>query len=191
MRAPYLPRQEGPARRNGRALPVPRGRGRPLSPASAWWLSRRGRPRRGRPGRWWGNLGGRLGPLLLGGGEERLGLWGRVARWLRRLGRRCGLRLVVVSRCPAAVVGRGCLGSRAGRWPRGWRGGRRFGLLGLCRLGFHRLGLHRLGFHRRGLRPLRFVRLRLSGDRKSTRLNSSHEWISYAVFCLKKKKKKK
>src|SRR5207247_8981509 len=24
-------------------------------------------------------------------------------------------------------------------------------------------------------------------DRKSTRLNSSHEWISYAVFCLKKK----
>src|SRR5438105_8545776 len=28
-------------------------------------------------------------------------------------------------------------------------------------------------------------------DRKSTRLNSSHEWISYAVFCLKKKKKPK
>src|SRR5207247_6055286 len=27
-------------------------------------------------------------------------------------------------------------------------------------------------------------------DRKSTRLNSSHEWISYAVFCLKKKKNK-
>src|SRR5207247_8869976 len=27
-------------------------------------------------------------------------------------------------------------------------------------------------------------------DRKSTRLNSSHEWISYAVFCLKKKTKK-
>src|SRR5438105_14274852 len=25
-------------------------------------------------------------------------------------------------------------------------------------------------------------------DRKSTRLNSSHEWISYAVFCLKKKR---
>src|SRR2546421_7286716 len=35
---------------------------------------------------------------------------------------------------------------------------------------------------------------RLSGglvrDRKSTRLNSSHDQISYAVFCLKKKKKK-
>src|SRR4051794_33985477 len=28
------------------------------------------------------------------------------------------------------------------------------------------------------------------GDRKSTRLNSSHPSISYAVFCLKKKKKK-
>src|SRR6266516_5591853 len=28
------------------------------------------------------------------------------------------------------------------------------------------------------------------GDRKSTRLNSSHRTISYAVFCLKKKKKK-
>src|SRR2546427_3065549 len=29
-----------------------------------------------------------------------------------------------------------------------------------------------------------------SRDRKSTRLNSSHSQISYAVFCLKKKKKK-
>src|SRR5437899_4305293 len=31
---------------------------------------------------------------------------------------------------------------------------------------------------------------RFGGDRKSTRLNSSHLGISYAVFCLKKKKKK-
>src|SRR2546427_7594029 len=29
---------------------------------------------------------------------------------------------------------------------------------------------------------------RWAGDRKSTRLNSSHSQISYAVFCLKKKK---
>src|SRR3989449_8588203 len=29
---------------------------------------------------------------------------------------------------------------------------------------------------------------RRTGDRKSTRLNSSHGYISYAVFCLKKKK---
>src|SRR2546429_7624810 len=34
-----------------------------------------------------------------------------------------------------------------------------------------------------------WVHLRaISGDRKSTRLNSSHGYISYAVFCLKKKK---
>src|SRR2546430_9001911 len=30
----------------------------------------------------------------------------------------------------------------------------------------------------------------IAGDRKSTRLNSSHSQISYAVFCLKKKKNK-
>src|SRR5256884_8066504 len=40
----------------------------------------------------------------------------------------------------------------------------------------HRLRLHLL------LQDLAF------GDRKSTRLNSSHGYISYAVFCLKKKK---
>src|SRR3712207_7948059 len=34
---------------------------------------------------------------------------------------------------------------------------------------------------------LRQVRLLLRADRKSTRLNSSHANISYAVFCLKKK----
>src|SRR5256885_11955739 len=33
------------------------------------------------------------------------------------------------------------------------------------------------------------VFFQLQGDRKSTRLNSSHLVISYAVFCLKKKKK--
>src|SRR5687768_17697100 len=35
------------------------------------------------------------------------------------------------------------------------------------------------------------VRFDINRDRKSTRLNSSHGYISYAVFCLKKKKKKK
>src|SRR5690349_23425844 len=35
------------------------------------------------------------------------------------------------------------------------------------------------------------VLVALDGDRKSTRLNSSHVEISYAVFCLKKKRKKK
>src|SRR5258708_10745176 len=33
-------------------------------------------------------------------------------------------------------------------------------------------------------------RMLISNNRKSTRLNSSHQIISYAVFCLKKKKKK-
>src|SRR2546427_1877032 len=37
--------------------------------------------------------------------------------------------------------------------------------------------------------PVGAVR-RLRADRKSTRLNSSHSQISYAVFCLKKKKTK-
>src|SRR2546427_3164850 len=38
------------------------------------------------------------------------------------------------------------------------------------------------------LPKLRLVAGRRQGDRKSTRLNSSHSQISYAVFCLKKKK---
>src|SRR3712207_7420068 len=47
------------------------------------------------------------------------------------------------------------------------------------------LGDGRLEFHERALRVAdRDQRL----DRKSTRLNSSHANISYAVFCLKKKK---
>src|SRR2546429_7133505 len=37
---------------------------------------------------------------------------------------------------------------------------------------------------------LGLLHLRLPEDRKSTRLNSSHGYISYAVFCLKKKKTK-
>src|SRR2546422_4628549 len=36
-----------------------------------------------------------------------------------------------------------------------------------------------------------FEELDFREDRKSTRLNSSHGYISYAVFCLKKKKKYK
>src|SRR2546429_1670130 len=38
---------------------------------------------------------------------------------------------------------------------------------------------------------LRQIDSKSSTDRKSTRLNSSHGYISYAVFCLKKKKKKR
>src|SRR2546422_4823452 len=37
-------------------------------------------------------------------------------------------------------------------------------------------------------KPARLRRMAREIDRKSTRLNSSHGYISYAVFCLKKKK---
>src|SRR2546422_7819086 len=44
--------------------------------------------------------------------------------------------------------------------------------------------------HRASL-PRRSAATAVGRDRKSTRLNSSHGYISYAVFCLKKKKKQK
>src|SRR2546430_11254770 len=56
------------------------------------------------------------------------------------------------------------------------RGGRRGPLSGLGRVGV-------VDDDPLGLRPRRRAQL----DRKSTRLNSSHSQISYAVFCLKKK----
>src|SRR5207244_13540793 len=55
-------------------------------------------------------------------------------------------------------------------------------------------GARRLWCCRRQMRPRGprlATRLRSRTDRKSTRLNSSHQIISYAVFCLKKKKKEK
>src|SRR5205809_5426170 len=55
----------------------------------------------------------------------------------------------------------------------------------------HRGGLHHVGAH--AVRRQRGRGGRSAPgepDRKSTRLNSSHGYISYAVFCLKKKKKK-
>src|SRR5207244_11812461 len=44
---------------------------------------------------------------------------------------------------------------------------------------------------RRWSRPVLFRAAEVALDRKSTRLNSSHQIISYAVFCLKKKTNKK
>src|SRR5438105_7538889 len=44
-----------------------------------------------------------------------------------------------------------------------------------------------LDVHRRRRRRRAAARGLGEQDRKSTRLNSSHEWKSYAVFCLKKK----
>src|SRR2546422_5177255 len=52
----------------------------------------------------------------------------------------------------------------------------------------HDAGAERVDHHRDGLGDPDGVR---HLDRKSTRLNSSHGYISYAVFCLKKKKNKK
>src|SRR2546422_7871813 len=69
-----------------------------------------------------------------------------------------------ISLCGALTGGRGCLYS-TGSLP-----GSRYGRLRLCDAGW-----------------LDAAALYL--DRKSTRLNSSHGYISYAVFCLKKKKK--
>src|SRR2546430_3791755 len=40
----------------------------------------------------------------------------------------------------------------------------------------------------RGKAHISVIEIDTNGDRKSTRLNSSHSQISYAVFCLKKKK---
>src|SRR5947208_8167689 len=53
----------------------------------------------------------------------------------------------------------------------------------------HEESLRVLRLERQGPQIIRPGRTPIQGDRKSTRLNSSHQIISYAVFCLKKKKK--
>src|SRR5205807_9588350 len=66
----------------------------------------------------------------------------------------------------------------------------------LARLPLERAGIEpqrRLGFRDVARHPVKRevagIQHAACGDRKSTRLNSSHLVISYAVFCLKKKKK--
>src|SRR5436305_7983754 len=53
-----------------------------------------------------------------------------------------------------------------------------------------RVPLARVSCSYLGARPAVFLLVEAVVDRKSTRLNSSHVRISYAVFCLKKKRKK-
>src|SRR5258708_28126211 len=53
-----------------------------------------------------------------------------------------------------------------------------------------RVGAHAARRLLAGGRHRREEHAQVFADRKSTRLNSSHQIISYAVFCLKKKKKK-
>src|SRR5450432_4391276 len=52
------------------------------------------------------------------------------------------------------------------------------------------LSLNRWRSSKRGATPTRRRPTAKPSDRKSTSLNSSHDQISYAVFCLKKKKRK-
>src|SRR5256884_2086672 len=61
-----------------------------------------------------------------------------------------------------------------------FRRGREIGLAGTVQ--------KRTGIRARVCEAGRFAAGRTRSDRKSTRLNSSHGYISYAVFCLKKKK---
>src|SRR5258708_29224052 len=56
--------------------------------------------------------------------------------------------------------------------------------VGLTEVGLAKVGLTEVGLAEVGLAQVGFAEI----DRKSTRLNSSHQIISYAVFCLKKKK---
>src|SRR5256885_7854556 len=80
-------------------------------------------------------------------------------------------RLVKLSETPLSVHNRG---------DHGHKGCERCNDCGDCKGDFHQL-VDRLD----GEDPSDTLRLK---DRKSTRLNSSHLVISYAVFCLKKKK---
>src|SRR5947199_2798997 len=74
-------------------------------------------------------------------------------------------------------------------YQRGQLAGRRALIFGADRSGRQAL-TEMLSRPELGLRPVGFVDDEPRSDRKSTRLNSSHLGISYAVFCLKKKKKK-
>src|SRR3712207_7935422 len=64
---------------------------------------------------------------------------------------------------------------------------RREGVVALDLGGVHAAVARPVGEHAQRVGREAPVRRRELGDRKSTRLNSSHANISYAVFCLKKK----
>src|SRR2546430_6808840 len=79
-------------------------------------------------------------------------------------------------------------GRLGGRWARGPKA--RYPQTDQLRVG---VGQHLVGQPEPGSDvgpPVRQQDVGPTSDRKSTRLNSSHSQISYAVFCLKKKKEK-
>src|SRR2546422_1998158 len=90
---------------------------------------------------------------------------------------RLALPLLVAAILPP--IAQACLGGARARFPDAPRGMARLARRALT------AALHLI-------QPIARLRGRiLEGDRKSTRLNSSHGYISYAVFCLKKKKNMK
>src|SRR5205814_9765545 len=72
-------------------------------------------------------------------------------------------------------------------WPRAWANAMNFGTAAASR--WNSNSKRRLTSTDSKLQPSPSVCSMSRKDRKSTRLNSSHLGISYAVFCLKKKKK--
>src|SRR5690606_3332808 len=99
-----------------------------------------------------------------------------VTQVLRQAGKAGGRRRPGAHR-PGAGLGRGHVAARfvAGSSPRSRRVTIKTRLVNLRQAGRRSVSTH-----------LRYIER--EGDRKSTRLNSSHVKISYAVFCLKKKK---
>src|SRR2546430_15588604 len=100
------------------------------------------------------------------GKPDKAGAYANFSGPVRSLGHNSSLDL------PSLSQGR----SKEELWPRLRTGPEKFGRPGL--LG----GLRKRGYGGIGTPPRNRKR-----DRKSTRLNSSHSQISYAVFCLKKK----
>src|SRR5256885_13096657 len=85
-----------------------------------------------------------------------------------------GVQTCALPICGKEQVKEGCRDVRGTRWLEDLKQDVRYAIRGLVR--------------RPGFTTVALLTLALgSGDRKSTRLNSSHLVISYAVFCLKKK----
>src|SRR3989442_10933377 len=112
-----------------------------------------------------GLVGTDLTPEVVAGWAAAFGIWARDG--MRPSGRRA-VR-------PSIVVGRDARTS-----------GPMFASAAIA--GLQSVGCHVIDVGLVATPTVQLIPHRLHGDRKSTRLNSSHVRISYAVFCLKKKK---